>query len=380
MILSPSIQGSVFAVALTVVSLWSNCVCASDQPDGEWATNTDVGRLFTVGGDTAWTESLRETQKSAKDSQLFGKQATAIVPVSANSQIESPILDPLRPSSPGAYPPGLTTSHAPDDFGPIPRFRKSLLQSIQVQQGNIGGGATESLGLHYVSTLVSLAVPLGSKDNILGVMPNFKADFISAPATMDVPDALFETGVKFFYQKPLSERVGTTILFAPSARTDFRTSEKSFRIFGMAMLTWEVVPEELTLSAGLVYLDRADYPAIPGFGVLWTPNPLWRIDVQFPQPRISYRLSKVGMESESWLYVSGGFGGNTWAAIRQDGTTDEITISDLRAAIGYEKVLAGNKGWFAEVGLAFARKYKWQKLNVENELDAASMIRGGITF
>ena len=317
---------------------------------------------------------------------IFGVSSTTATPL----QIESPILDPYRssqnanslyqlnPGHPQIPAPAATPKCNLDE--PIARFRRGFLQGIQIQQGSLGGGNSETLSMHHVAAAVSVAVPLGSTDNLVVVTPNFRADLINAPAAMDVPDSLYETGVKFFWQKPVSESVGSMILVAPSIRSDFATTDNAFRIFGMAMLTWKAIPNELSLSAGVVYLDRSDYLALPGVGLLWTPNPRWKIDIQFPQPRVSYRVAKDEMRSESWVYLAGGFGGNTWAATRSGGISDELTISDIRMVLGFERIFAGNKGWFAEAGMAFARKYEYLKLGVENELDSASLIRGGITF
>ena len=379
--------------------------------------SVDALLLSSVSGRASYSlTDAGTTEVSAVQQSLVG-QATSVEQLFASSsrvidpaQIESPVLDPYRSGRPEAGPRGFESiewghqqlgepqrgfsahGYLPQACAdssacvtdgcdqPIPRFRKGFLQAVQVQYGTLGGGNADTISMYHAVTSVSVAVPLGSTDNVLVVTPNFRVDFLSSPATIDVPEALYETGVKFFWQRPINETLGRMILLAPSIRSDFETSDNAFRIFGMAMLTWQTIPNELTLSAGVVYLDRADIVALPAVGLLWTPTPRWRFDIQFPQPRISYRVSKNGMESESWAYLSGGFGGNTWAATRAGGIADELTISDLRVMVGFERIFSGNKGWFAEAGLAFARQYEYLGLNVENELDAVTFLRGGITF
>ncbi len=407
-----------FVRSLSLVVFFScglSVTCAQDRLVDALLPSSKTGRAsYSLTDSTAVEPPVVQPSlvgQATPVEQLFASSSRTINP----AQIESPVLDPYRSGQPGTRPRSFDSmardsihrghpqfNETQDGFDPhgylpqscadssasmmngcdqpIPRFRNGFLQAVQVQYGTLGGGNPDTISMYHAVTSVSVAVPLGSTDNVLVVTPNFRVDFLSAPATIDVPEALYETGVKFFWQRPINETMGRMVLLAPSIRSDFETSENAFRIFGMAMLTWQTIPNELTLSAGVVYLDRADIVALPALGLLWTPTPRWRFDIQFPQPRISYRVAKNGMESESWAYLSGGFGGNTWAATRAGGIADELTISDLRAAVGFERIFAGNKGWFAEAGLAFARQYEYLGLNVENELDAVTFLRGGITF
>ncbi len=113
---------------------------------------------------------------------------------------------------------------------------------------------------------------------------------------------------------------------------------------------------------------------------MWTPTPEWKFDVQFPSPRISRRVMKDGQNSETWAYLSGVFGGNTWAVERPSGTEDELTIRDLRLVIGLEQLLPENRGLFVETGYVFNRSVEYERIPSERELDSAIMLRGGISF
>ena len=262
---------------------------------------------------------------------------------------------------------------------PVRRFRQGALQGISVSAGRIAGGS-DSLEIQYLAASVGFAVPLGSPKNLLFVSPMFRTDFLDAPSGTDVPDTLYETGLKFFHRHEISDQLGSLFIVTPSVRSDFTTGQDAVRIFGLAMLTWNTVPDKLTLSGGFVYLDRSDISALPAVGLLWTPTPRWSIDLQFPQPKISCRVAKNGADSESWIYLSGGFGGNTWAVTRNTGATDELTLSDLRMMVGFEKLIADNRGWFAEAGWVFDRELEYVRVPAEQSFSDAYLLRTGISF
>jgi hypothetical protein len=170
------------------------------------------------------------------------------------------------------------------------------------------------------------------------------------------------------------------ILVTPSVRSDFQTSDNAFRLFGLGLLTWQWVPKTLSVSGGVVYTGRHDFPVLPAMGLLWTPSPLWKYDIQFPSPRISYRLAKSGSEHETWGYVSGVFGGNTWAVKRTGGVADELTLSDLRLVFGLEHLQPQNRSVFVEAGYVFNRSIEYTNTGFQQDLEAAMMLRMGVAF
>jgi hypothetical protein len=183
-----------------------------------------------------------------------------------------------------------------------------------------------------------------------------------------------------FWKRPINDRLGSMVLVTPSIRSDFETNEGAFRLFGMALLTWQWVPRTLSVSGGVVYTGREDFPVLPAMGLLWTPSPEWRVDVQFPSPRISRRIRKNGGDSETWAYLGGVFGGNTWAVTRTGGAEDILTISDLRLVTGIEYLQRENRGFFAEVGYVFNRSIEYTNVPFQADLDSAVMLRFGVSF
>lgn len=334
--------------------------------------------LFADAGD--WTSEIITVSTTAEPEPARAEPSPA--------QIEYPIV----PNMPAQHwrPPssGDATSRFSGDsdsqtstLPPITRFRRSAFQGIQAATGVVGGGTGDAyLNINHLIATAGFAVPLGSPDDILLVSPGFRMDFLQKDAATDLPAALYEPSVRFFHQRPIDDRLGALLILTPSIRSDFTTTQDAFRVFGVAMLTWQAIPGELAVSAGVIYLDRADVPAIPGAGLTWTPSLRWKVDLQFPQPRISYRLNRDGNISESWVYLGGGFGGNSWAVTRTNGEQDVLTINDLRMLVGYEKVVCDNRGWFVEAGWAFNRSMEYEKNPLVQDFSDGLLARAGISF
>jgi hypothetical protein len=263
---------------------------------------------------------------------------------------------------------------------PVPRFKRQAIQRIGASGGWTGATRDNDLSSAFLEASIRTGIPLGNFDNILGITPAFRVDWIDAAAGIDVPSELYETGVELFHLRSLGERWKLMMILRPAVRSDFTTSDKAFRIFGLGLMIWDWIPDRLSLSFGAVYLDRADIPTLPAVGLICTPRPQTRIELQFPRSRIAHRLSKRGSASETWSYFSAGIGGNTWAVTRELGGTDELSLKDIRINFGLEKIVAGGGGWFVEAGYAFNRKIEYERDNSEISLSDGVLLSGGWAY
>ena len=278
---------------------------------------------------------------------------------------------------------GFATSDVIERLGaeaPLRKFKKQAIQSVSVSSGWTGATTGNDLSNGHLETSIGLGVPMGSFDNILGVTPSFRVDWMDADPALDIPAELYETGVQFFWRKPLNERWSAMAIVGPAYRGDFTTSRRAFRVFGLGLLSWQCRPETLSLSFGAVYLDRADIPLLPAVGLTWTPNPATSLDIRFPESRFSYRLRKNGAASETWAYLSGGIGGNTWAATRRSGRPDEVSLRDLRLMAGVEYNLDGGGRWLVEAGYAFNRRLEYESSSSEISLSDAFLLQAGWSY
>jgi len=283
---------------------------------------------------------------------------------------------------------------------PVVRFKKQAIQKITVAGGGLFATEGNDLSSSYLETSISVGIPLGlirkklsgpnersfgrepatadsGTPEILSITPAFRVDFVDAAEEIDVPTELYETGVSFFYLKPINDRLSAMAIVRPSVRSDFTTSDNAFRLFGLGLLTWDCVPDKLSLSFGAVYLDRADLPLLPAVGVTWTPQTTIRMELQFPQSRLAWRLAKDGAASETWSYISAGIGGNTWAVTRADGRTDELSLGDIRLLLGLDHIVDGGGGLFAEFGYALNRHIEYQSTLTKTNLSDGIVLQAG---
>jgi len=260
---------------------------------------------------------------------------------------------------------------------PVSRFKKQAIQSVKISGGWLQATNSDDLSSRYFETSIGLGVPLGSFDNILGVTPSFRMDFIDAAPGLDVPAELFDVGVSFFHRKAINDHLSTMVIVRPSVRSDFTTSDNAFRLFGLGLINWDCVPDELALSFGAVALGRADLPVLPAVGLTWTPDPERRLDLRFPESRLSFRLAKDGAQSETWSYVSAGLGGNTWAVTRATGQSDELSLRDIRLIFGVDHVVDGGGGWFAQCGYAFSRRIEYESTATDVSLSDGVLLEAG---
>jgi len=283
---------------------------------------------------------------------------------------------------------------------PVQRFKKQPIQTVTFSGGWLGATAGNDLSSSFFETSIGFGIPLGlieekmsgadeqsfgtepspsggSTPDILGITPAFRIDIIDAAEGIDIPSELYETGVSFFYRKSITDRFSAMAVVRPSVRSDFTTSDNAFRIFGLGLLNWDCVPDKLSLSFGAVYLDRADLPLLPAAGLTWTPRTTTRLDLQFPQSRFAWRLAKDGSARETWMSLSAGIGGNTWAVTRATGETDEMSLGDIRLLLGLEHIVDGGGGWFADIGYAFNRHYEFQSDQVQTGLSDGVLVMAG---
>ncbi len=259
----------------------------------------------------------------------------------------------------------------------LSRFKKQALQSVFVSGGGLFAVDENDLDSSFLELGIGSGIPLGSFDNLLGITPRARIDWIDAAAHLDVPEQLYEFELQFFYRRPLSDRLSVMAIVSPSIRSDLSTSDRAFRVFALGLLNWERIPDRLTLSGGVVMLGRADLPVLPAVGVLWRPSRRTELDLRFPLTKLSHRIAKRGGESETWIYCSGGLGGNTWAVTRRSGLTDELSLRDYRLTAGLERRIKGGGGCFAEVGLAVGRRLEYEQSELEIDLGNAAIVAAG---
>ena len=265
----------------------------------------------------------------------------------------------------------------------LERFKRQALQSVSLEFGGVSRFESDSMQNGFFEIGVGTGIPLGSFDHLLGLTPRVRVDWLdldndfALPAGYEVPSDLYQFELQFFYRRAWSDRLSVLAIVSPAIRSDLSTDDRALRLFALGLINWEWIPERVTISGGAVMLGRADLPVLPALGLLWTPNQRTRLDLRFPLAKAAYRLTKDGGRSETWAYISGGLGGNTWAVTRPNGQTDEFSLRDYRLFIGWERLVSGGGGCFTELGVAVGRRVEWERPFLEVEFPAAALIQAG---
>lgn len=290
-------------------------------------------------------------------------------------EFEMPAPEPAQPRRGNA----MERNQQSDKYA-VRRYRKGFLQRLRLSGSWVDGGEESDLGIATWKTAVTLAVPLGSFENLLLVTPSFETSYLEGLPSVPVPDQLYSAGLDLMWRKRWNDRWGSMIAVAPALASDFESSENALRVTGRALATWQWVPERVTLLFGVVYLDRDDVSLLPGLGMIWTPTPDYRFDLVFPRPKLARRIAFLPRTREDWVYLSGALGGRTWAVEREENTPDQLTLRDYRINLGWERIIDGGGGAFAEIGFVFGRELQYEEDPVDLSFDDTFILRAGITY
>ena len=262
----------------------------------------------------------------------------------------------------------------------IERFRESFVQKVELTGGFIHRNRDSDLGYSWASAAITLVVPLdSSNDNLILLTPSYRTDWLDGPDFVDVPGQVQSRSVIIGLRQVFNSRWSLIAGIQPGFFTDDDSESDGFRLSGLAMLNYKVIPDVLTVSGGIVFTGRNDVPVLPGFGFTWIPNPNTRFDINFPKPKISRRIGHIPFVLEDWVYLHGSFGGGEWAVQRVSGVDDVLTIRDFRFGVGYERILNGGTGYNVELGYVFARRLEFES-GLEVPLDDSFLIEMGLRF
>ncbi len=237
-------------------------------------------------------------------------------------------------------------------------------------------GSGNSLG---ITTLTARAVLETPRLPGVSLRPLFGWHFLNGPRRTDLPGQLYDASVEARMYWPFGERLIGEFAIAPGVYSDFNnTSGDALRIVGRAVGYYRWSPD-VRLAAGATYLDRQDVRALPIAGVIWTPTPDDQFTLLFPQPRIAHRYRKDA-DHERWVYLSGEFGGGSWAIQRASGRDDVVSYRDWRLITGIEFKYANKTSWRIEGGYVFSRELEYVS-NIGNyQPGDTSMIRAAFVY
>ncbi|PNY38317.1 hypothetical protein [Rhodopirellula sp. MGV] len=193
---------------------------------------------------------------------------------------------------------------------------------------------------------------------------------------------LYDAFVDLAWQSDPNQIAGVELQFGVGVFSEFGVYDTdSLRLRGRGLGVFRLSPAT-TFKVGVHYLDRQRVKVLPAGGLFWQPNPFTKIDLYFPQPRLSKFLATLGTQ-DVWWYLTGEYGEGSWTRNVLN-VERQADINDIRAIFGLELgrsdlIRAGRRTWFAEVGYVFDREI-FVNEQLHQDLDSTWMVRLGVGY
>ncbi len=165
----------------------------------------------------------------------------------------------------------------------------------------------------------------------------------------------------------LSENWTLAGMLAPSVYTDFENTEiDDCRFAGIAMANYKWTPD-LTLSMGASYsrVFGGDL-FFPVAGLVWNPDPEWRVSLSFPRPSIWYAPAPR-LRFSAWFTPAG----SEWGITENlDGRERELNFlfKGWRTGASVEIELAPHLNLEIAGGAAFKRRYELRDRDADESI------------
>lgn len=278
-------------------------------------------------------------------------------------------------------------------YGQSPSFIR-LFQGPRIRHAYIhGNNDHNALGINDTDVAIALVIPNALFSNQpLYLLPSFSLHLWDGPNptvapgnTADLPPNAFSAFLDTGWQSDPNQIFGAELGLRVGVFSDFNAiSSDSIRVMGRGIGRIRMTPQA-TLKLGVFYLDRNRVEFLPAVGVLFQPNPTTRLDLFFPEPKLSAFLTTLG-NKDLWWYVAGYYGGGNWTVERTAGTQDSVDINDVRIVAGLEwgqneMMRDGRRTGFAEFGYVFERELLYKRRPIDNlDLQNNFVIRVGLGY
>jgi len=258
-----------------------------------------------------------------------------------------------------------------------------LLDKLRVDYVWMPGDGPQELGLHEIETSATFAIPFFQNPKApLLVTPGFGLNLWNGPSpphpsNPEFPGATYAAFLDSAWNPQLTPMLSGELGFRIGVYSDFkRITNESIRYQGRGYFLLAFSPS-VQVKAGVVYLDRQRIKLLPAGGVIWKPNSDTKFDILFPNPKLAWRLHRVG-NVDWWLYGRGEYGGDSWTIRRPSGVI-ETDYNDIRTAVGLEFDNPTRLSGRFEVGVAFEREI-YQLGAVTMRPNTTVFLGGGLSY
>ena len=273
-----------------------------------------------------------------------------------------------------------------EDYDPDrPRdARSGFFQGLSAQATWLAGGQGPSqLGVSDIELYSVFAVPLPKKSWPLLITPTFDTYLMQVPRSIDLPARLYDGILELSWIPRLSPEWRLNVTADPGVYSDFQEgTAKGIRVpaHAAAIYTWSPTTK---IVFGAAYLDRrSGSDVLPIGGVVWKPRDDLSFELVLPRPKIGWRIDPGGTADDDlqhWIYVAGEWGGDTWEIRRSSGVDEQVSYSDYRVLLGFERLAMGGPKLRFETGYIFGRELCYPGLP-HVEPSPTLLLRAGATF
>ncbi|NLF68024.1 MAG: hypothetical protein GX575_03105 [Candidatus Anammoximicrobium sp.] len=283
----------------------------------------------------------------------------------------------LLASDPSEYrpPQDLLPSETPH----LTAHKNTFFQKLEFTATEVLPDGGDGLGLLETELSLTLALPAPTTEMPLAIIPTLATTFVDSPASAPLPEQLYGANLDLIWLPKISPGLLGVLGIGTGWYSDFEGPDDGFRLSGRAIVRYDWVPERMQLVAGVLYINRLNTKLIPAAGVIWMPNDDLNFEMTFPQVKLGRRLT-WGPGFENWVYLAGGFGGNSWSIRNAAGDPDVLDLQDWRLMVGWEQKRNGGAGYRVEIGYVFSREIEFGSAPTVLQPDDTLLLRGGAAF
>jgi hypothetical protein len=262
---------------------------------------------------------------------------------------------------------------------PPPGAKPGMLQEVSLITTWLSGKEPVDLDVVDIDFKISLGLPCPTVETPMVLTPGLGMHFLEGPDSPDLPARVYDSFLDIRWILPLNEQFMFDLAVTPGWYSDWEQSgSEGLRIGARAIGIYTASPEARFVLGG-AFLDREDVDFLPIAGLIWTPHDDLKLDLLFPLPKLSWRVSVDG-SLEKWWYISGELGGGSWAIRRASGFDDVVNYTDLRVMLGQEIRSKGYLSAWFEVGYVFNRELDYNSGGPGFEPENTALVRGGVGY
>lgn len=267
----------------------------------------------------------------------------------------------------------------PAETAALTSHKNTFFQKLSFTATEVFPDGGEGLGIFETELFAAFALPAPTTEMPLVIMPALDLQFPDSPSYADLPGTLYGPNLEWIWLPRFSPRLQGVLSVGTGWYSDFAGGDDGFRLTGKGIARYDWTPDRVQIVLGVLYINRHDTKLIPAAGVMWKPSDDLNFELVFPQTKLAWRF-RWGPGLEDWLYLAGGFGGNSWSILDATDAPDVLILRDWRIMFGWEQKRNGGAGFRLEAGYVFSREIEFASQPASFRPSDTLLTRGVLAF